>query len=248
MPVAARSSALSPAAIRCCSTELVSAPGRGGSRRRYAGSPRTAPGWSLDDGTGTTWQADAVVLAVPGPAGGRTAGRFAPRAAAAAGPHPGRLGRSAGDGGRAGNALPGSIRCAGGDRRTFARQGDHAVRPVNGERAVTPSCCDCHSADSATILPAPSTMANCRRGPLTTWQRFLESTVEPLGILVHRWLDALPQYAPGHGDLAAESPGRTTGHAGGHRQLSRRRRGAGLCGRGRPGGRRGDDRHRMRSP
>jgi oxygen-dependent protoporphyrinogen oxidase len=29
-------------------------------------------------------------------------------------------------------------------------------------------------------------------------------TVEPLGILVHRWLDALPQYAPGHGDLAAE--------------------------------------------
>ena len=29
-------------------------------------------------------------------------------------------------------------------------------------------------------------------------------TVDPIDILVHRWLDALPQYAPGHRDLAAE--------------------------------------------
>jgi len=29
-------------------------------------------------------------------------------------------------------------------------------------------------------------------------------TVDPIDVLVHRWIDALPQYAPGHGDLAAE--------------------------------------------
>ena len=29
-------------------------------------------------------------------------------------------------------------------------------------------------------------------------------SVDPLEVLVHRWIDALPQYGPGHADLAAE--------------------------------------------
>jgi len=29
-------------------------------------------------------------------------------------------------------------------------------------------------------------------------------SVDPIDVLVHRWIGALPQYAPGHGDLAAE--------------------------------------------
>jgi oxygen-dependent protoporphyrinogen oxidase len=28
--------------------------------------------------------------------------------------------------------------------------------------------------------------------------------VDPIEVLIHRWIDALPQYAPGHGDLVAE--------------------------------------------
>ncbi|HPZ95583.1 MAG TPA: FAD-dependent oxidoreductase, partial [Mycobacterium sp.] len=27
---------------------------------------------------------------------------------------------------------------------------------------------------------------------------------EPLEVLLHRWIDALPQYGPGHGELVAE--------------------------------------------
>jgi oxygen-dependent protoporphyrinogen oxidase len=27
--------------------------------------------------------------------------------------------------------------------------------------------------------------------------------VDPIEVLIHRWIDALPQYAPGHGDLVA---------------------------------------------
>ena len=27
---------------------------------------------------------------------------------------------------------------------------------------------------------------------------------DPVDVLVHRWLDAMPQYGPGHGELAAE--------------------------------------------
>ncbi len=29
-------------------------------------------------------------------------------------------------------------------------------------------------------------------------------SVDPVDILVHRWLDAMPQYGPGHGALAAQ--------------------------------------------
>ena len=28
--------------------------------------------------------------------------------------------------------------------------------------------------------------------------------VDPIDVLVHRWIEALPQYAPGHGELAAD--------------------------------------------
>ena len=35
-------------------------------------------------------------------------------------------------------------------------------------------------------------------------RRCSASTVEPVDVRVHRWLDAMPQYGPGHAELVAE--------------------------------------------
>ena len=46
-----------------------------------------------------------------------------------------------------------------------------------------------------TILAAPDKMVSVRE--------VFGIDVDPIDVLVHRWIEALPQYAPGHGELTA---------------------------------------------
>ena len=88
---------------------------------------------------------------VPGPAAGRAARPTSRRAAAPRRPpDPGRRPRWCWRWRARRHPAAAAVRCAGGQRRTPARQGDHAVHPQVGQRAATANCCGCRSAGSAT--------------------------------------------------------------------------------------------------
>jgi len=160
-------------------------------------------GWNLADDTGRTWQADAVVLAVPAPQAAALLGGPAPRAAAAAArirvasaavlamavgaatPFPPQSGVlvATGESLRA-KAITLSTRKWGarGDaelvRMSFGRFGDDIARATSDHDLQAWAV-----SDLATVFGI---------------------TVDPIDVVVHRWIDALPQYAPGHGDLVTE--------------------------------------------
>ena len=183
--------------------ELVS---RAGARWVQAAVRRITahgPGWSLDDGSGTTWQADAVVVATPAPQAAALLGDCAPRAAAAAARIP--------------VASAAVLAMAVGAGTPFPAQS--GVLVATGERlhakAITLSTRKWGARGDAELLRlsfgrfGDDIARTIDDGQLQAWAvddlaTVFGITVEPLGILVHRWLDALPQYAPGHGDLAAE--------------------------------------------
>jgi len=160
-------------------------------------------GWNLADDTGQTWQADAVVLAVPAPQAAALLGDPAPQAASAAArirvasaavlamavgaatPFPSQSGVlvATGESLRA-KAITLSTRKWGGRgdaelvRMSFGRFGDDIARATSDHDLQAWAV-----EDLATVFGI---------------------TVDPVDVLVHRWIDALPQYAPGHGELVAE--------------------------------------------
>ena len=160
-------------------------------------------GWNVEDNSGGAWQADAVVLAVPAPqAAGLLAG-FASRSAVAAAriqvasaavlamavdydtPFPAQSGVLVATGERLhAKAITLSTRKWGarGDaellRMSFGRFGDDIARSTDDHELQAWAV-----ADLATVFGV---------------------NVNPIEVLMHRWIGALPQYAPGHGDLAAE--------------------------------------------
>ena len=161
------------------------------------------PGWSLDDGSGQTWQADAVVVATPAPQAAALLGDCAPRAAAAAARIP--------------VASAAVLAMAVGAGTPFPAQS--GVLVATGERlhakAITLSTRKWGARGDAELLRmsfgrfGDDIARTTDDGQLQAWAvddlaTVFGITVEPLDILVHRWLDALPQYAPGHGDLVAE--------------------------------------------
>ena len=160
-------------------------------------------GWELEDGTGRTWQADAVVLAVPAPQAAALLVDLAPQAAAAAAriqvasaavlamavdpgtPFPEQSGVLVATGERLhAKAITLSTRKWGARgnaellRMSFGRFGDDIARTTD-DHDLQAWAVD----DLATVFGV---------------------SVDPIDVLVHRWIGALPQYAPGHGDLAAE--------------------------------------------
>ena len=161
------------------------------------------PGWALCDDEGSVWNADAVIVAVPAPRLPALVGDIAPRAAAAAAripmasavvlamavpcgtPLPPQSGVLVASGERLhSKAITLSTRKWGARgnaellRLSFGRFGDDVARSTSDE--------DLHEwalADLSTVFGI---------------------AVEPVDTLVHRWIDAMPQYGPGHGELAAE--------------------------------------------
>jgi len=163
-------------------------------------------GWALTDGT-SRWHADAVVVAVAAPQVPALLADIAPRSAAAAGrvpiasaavlalalppgtPFPPQSGVLVATGEDLHcKAITLSTRKWGGQsggsgeaellRLSFGRFGDTLARDVSDTDLL------------AWALEDLDTVFGIR--------------AEPVGMLVHRWIDALPQYGPGHGELAAE--------------------------------------------
>lgn len=164
---------------------------------------RDSPGWSLSDATDAHWHADAVVVAVAAPQLPGLLGEIAPRATAAAAaipiasaavlalalppgtPLPPQSGVLVATGEALhSKAITLSTRKWGGCgqaelvRLSFGRYGDTLARDAGDTDLLAWALEDIH------------TVFGIR--------------ADPLDMLVHRWIDALPQYGPGHGVLAAE--------------------------------------------
>jgi oxygen-dependent protoporphyrinogen oxidase len=164
---------------------------------------RAPGGWELVDDEGQRWHADAAVLAVPGPRLPRLIDGVAPRTAAAARrievassalvalalpggtPMPEQSGVLVASGERLrAKAITLSSRKWGrrGNvelvRLSYGRFGDELARSAGDEDLL-----EWASQDLATVFGVH---------------------VEPVDCHVHRWIDAMPQYAPGHPELVAE--------------------------------------------
>jgi len=159
-------------------------------------------GWQLHDDGGNAWHADAAVLAVPAPRLGPLLAEFAPAAAAATGripvassvvvalavppgtPLPDRSGVliASGEALHA-KAITLSSRKWGGSgatqllRLSFGRFGDDLARTASDEQLL-----EWAIEDMATVFGV---------------------AVDPIESHVQRWIDAMPQYGPGHGQLVA---------------------------------------------
>jgi protoporphyrinogen/coproporphyrinogen III oxidase len=164
---------------------------------------RGAAGWNLVDDEGAHWPADAVVLAVPAPRLPRLIESVAPRSAAAARrilvassalvilalPGGTPLPENSGVLVAAGERLHakamtltsrkwgrrGSVELV---RLSFGRFGDTVARNVGDDDLLAWA-----SADLSTVFGIYSEPVDCR---------------------VQRWIDALPQYGPGHAEVVAE--------------------------------------------
>lgn len=162
-----------------------------------------ASGWALRDDVGAHWRADAVIVAVPAPQLPGLVGDIAPRAAAAAARIPVASAAVLAMAVPGGTPLPpqSGVLVASGERL-------HA-------KAITLSTRKWGARGNAELLR----MSFGRFGDAiahTTPDTDLQSwavadlrtvfgiAVDPVDVLVHRWLDAMPQYGPGHGELAAE--------------------------------------------
>jgi oxygen-dependent protoporphyrinogen oxidase len=164
---------------------------------------RRGSGYQLVDDEGGAWHADAVLLAVPAPRLARIVADVAPRTAAAARrievassavvalalpggtPVPERSGvLVAGSERLHAKAITLSSRKWGprGNvelvRLSFGRYGDDIARRVGDDDLLSWA-----AEDLADLFGVTNEPVDCR---------------------VHRWLDAMPQYGPGHGELVAE--------------------------------------------
>jgi len=164
---------------------------------------RAAHGWELIDDEGGHWSADAVVLAVPAPRLVRLVEQIAPRSAAAA--------RQIGVASTAlvALALPGGtplpdqsgVLVATGEQlhtkaitltsRKWGRRGNvELVRLSYGRFGDTLA----RSVGDDELL----------NWSLQDLQQVFSIAADPVDYRVQRWIDAMPQYGPGHADLVAE--------------------------------------------
>jgi protoporphyrinogen/coproporphyrinogen III oxidase len=164
---------------------------------------RAEAGWTLLDDSGARWHADAVVLAVPAAQLSRQVADIAPGSVAAAS----------------------RITSASSVVVALAVPGDTAfpessgVLVATGERlrskAITLSSRKWGARGDAQLLRlsfgrfGDDLAATATDDELLTWAAadvatVFGLTVDPVDVRVQRWIDAMPQYGPGHADLAAE--------------------------------------------
>jgi protoporphyrinogen/coproporphyrinogen III oxidase len=168
---------------------------------------RAQPGWELVDDEGQRWHADAAVLAVPAPRLPTLIDGVAPRTASAAR----RI--AVASTALVALALPGGtplpeqsgVLVATGERlrakaitlssRKWGRRGNvELVRLSYGRFGDSTETNAARSAGDEDLLSWASQ-------DLAT---VFGVTVEPVDCHVHRWIDAMPQYGPGHLDLVAD--------------------------------------------
>lgn len=186
--------------------ELVA---RGRPRWVHAAVSRLEPagaGWAVVDDAGTRWHADAVVLAVPAWECSRLLADIAPRSGAAAG----------------------RITSASSVVLALAVPGDTAfpdcsgVLAATGERlrakAITLSSKKWGLQGGAQLLRlsfgrfGDQVATATSDDELLSWalgdlETVFGLAVDPVDVRIQRWIDAMPQYGPGHADLVTELRG-----------------------------------------
>ncbi|MGE0218130.1 protoporphyrinogen oxidase [Mycolicibacterium sp.] len=184
--------------------ELVRRSGLSWAQVAAAGVQRTPAGWDVVDDEGTRWPADAVVLAVPAPRLPALIADIAPRSAALARDIPVASAAVVALALPGGTPLPeqSGVLVAGRSpalhtkavtlssrkwgrrgnvellRLSYGRFGDDVARATGDEDLLAWA-----GEDLATLFGI---------------------TVDPVDALVVRWIDAMPQYGPGHADRVAE--------------------------------------------
>jgi len=164
---------------------------------------RAGRGWTLHDDTGAGWHADAVILAVPAPRVTLLLAEIAPRSAAAAN----RI--SSASSVVVALAVPGNTpfpECSG----VLVASGE-ALRA----KAITLSSRKWGIPGVRQFLRlsfgrhGDNLAAGASDDELLAWSvgdldAVFGLDVEPVDARVRRWIDAMPQYGPGHADLVAE--------------------------------------------
>ncbi len=160
-------------------------------------------GWHLHDDTGRTWPADAVVLAVPAPQAAALLVDLAPRAAAAAGRIPvasAAVLAMAVDPGTPLPAQSGVLAATGELLHAKAITLTTRKWGVRGDAELLRMSFGRFGDDIASATDDHQLQAWARDDLAAVFG----IDVDPIEVMIHRWIDALPQYAPGHGDLVAE--------------------------------------------
>ncbi|MFV0494378.1 protoporphyrinogen oxidase [Mycobacterium sp.] len=173
-----------------------------------AGVSALEPGWTVRDDTGAHWHADAVILAVPAAVTATLAADVAPVAAAVAGrivtaspvvvalavpadtPFPQASGVLVASGEPLhAKAITLSSRKWGRFGQPVAAGGVAQVRLSMGRFG-----------DDAAMRACDDTLLAWARSDLA---EVFGIAVDPVDVRVQRWVDAMPQYGPGHADLVA---------------------------------------------
>lgn len=164
---------------------------------------RIEPGWVLHDDTGASWHAEAVVLAIPAPRLAGLVQGIAPRAAAAAGRVASASTAIVALALPVDTALPDNsgVLVASGERlrakamtlssRKWGRRGDVELVRLSFGRF----------GDDLAVSASDDQLLGWAVDDL---EAVFGAPVEPVDARVRRWVDAMPQYGPGHVDLVAE--------------------------------------------
>lgn len=168
---------------------------------------RAAGGWELADDEGAHWSADAVVLAVPAPRLAPLIEDLAPSSAAAARQIPVASAAVVALGLPGGTPLPeqsGVLVAGRGGLHTKAvtlssrKWGRHG--PVEMVRLSFGRFSDSAETNAA-LSVSDEELLSWSGEDLAT---LFGISAEPVGHRVARWIDAMPQYGPGHAELVAE--------------------------------------------
>ncbi|SPM27688.1 protoporphyrinogen oxidase [Mycobacterium terramassiliense] len=164
------------------------------------------PGWALLDDTGAGWHADAVVLAIPAPRLAALVAEVAPRTAAAARRIESASSAVVALAVPADTAFPhcSGVLAASGEplrakaitlsSRKWGTRGDTQLLRLSFGRA----------GDDPENSAAGSTDDELLGWALSDLVDVFGLTVDPVDARVQRWIDAMPQYGPGHADVVAE--------------------------------------------
>lgn len=183
--------------------ELVRRSGLEWAQVAVRGLHRAAHGWELVDDEGGRWSADAVVLALPAPRLPALVADLAPRSAAAARRIP------VASAAVVALALPGGTPLP--EQSGVLVAGRGRLRT----KAVTLSSRKWGRRGSAEMVRlsygrfGDDLARSTGDEELLTWagedlQTLFGISVEPVDSRVARWIDAMPQYGPGHAELVAE--------------------------------------------
>ena len=135
------------------------------------------------------------------------------------------------------NRVSAELRRAGGQRGAVARQGDHVVVAQVGRAGDEAQLLRLSFGRFGEDLASTASDDELLAWALDDLAAVFGLAVDPVEVRVQRWIDAMPQYGPGHADLVARGAGRPAAGAGRGRQLPGRHRRAGVHRGGRARGR-----------